>query len=85
VDTDVNQVDNMLRGYVRVVTGYREEMVDKIVQKLFNTYTDVNTTATLITRRFFSFLRKALGFKVSGTTFVKIRVHRARLWSTPER
>jgi predicted polyphosphate/ATP-dependent NAD kinase len=30
VDTGDNQVDNMLRGYVRVVTGYREEMVYKI-------------------------------------------------------
>ncbi len=30
VDTGDNQVDDMLRGYVRVVTGYREEMVYKI-------------------------------------------------------
>jgi len=31
VDTGDNQVDEMLRGYKRVVTGYREEMVYKIV------------------------------------------------------
>ena len=30
VDTGDNQVDEMLRGYKRVVTGYREEMVYKI-------------------------------------------------------
>ncbi len=30
VDTGDNQVDVMLRGYVRVVTGFREEMVYKI-------------------------------------------------------
>ena len=30
VDTGDTIVDNMLRGYVRVVTGYREEMVYKI-------------------------------------------------------
>ncbi len=30
VDTGDNQVDDMLRGYVRVVTGFREEMVYKI-------------------------------------------------------
>jgi predicted polyphosphate/ATP-dependent NAD kinase len=30
VDTGDNQVDDMLRGYVRVVTGFREEMVYRI-------------------------------------------------------
>ena len=30
VDTGDNQVDEMLRGYTRVVTGYREEMVYRI-------------------------------------------------------
>ena len=30
VDTGDTQTDNMLRGYVRVVTGYREEMVYRI-------------------------------------------------------
>jgi predicted polyphosphate/ATP-dependent NAD kinase len=30
VDTGDNQVDDMLRGYVRVVTGFREEMVYKV-------------------------------------------------------
>ena len=30
VDTGDNQVDGMLRGYVRVVTGFREEMVYKV-------------------------------------------------------
>jgi predicted polyphosphate/ATP-dependent NAD kinase len=30
VDTGDNQVDDMLRGYLRVVTGFREEMVYKI-------------------------------------------------------
>jgi hypothetical protein len=54
----------MLRGYVRVVISYWEEMVDKIAQKLFNTYTDVNTTATLITRRSFFLLEKGIGFQV---------------------
>jgi predicted polyphosphate/ATP-dependent NAD kinase len=30
VDTGDKEVDQMLRGYVRVVTGFKEEMVYKI-------------------------------------------------------
>lgn len=31
VDTGDKEVDDILRGYIRVVTGYREEMIYKVM------------------------------------------------------